>query len=226
MKEKIYTIPINEAFDEDCDCPLCFIEKRLEQEAVEYELGPAMMEPDHRELSNVKGYCKRHFEMMLASPNKLPLALILDTHLAEVLKALRSEKPGGGFFKKNKGSKAEKIVSSCMVCEKMEKTMDRYCRVLAAMWKDEEEFREKFERSKGFCLPHFARLYSASRDEKFLASLLKKEEAVLSELNEAVHRFTLKFDYRNKDMEWGNAKDAPRRGVEKTVGYIDTVRSE
>ena len=80
MKEKIYTIPINEAFDEDCSCPLCFIEKRLEQEAVDYELGPAMMEPDHRELSNEKGYCRRHLEMMFKSPNKLPLALILDTH--------------------------------------------------------------------------------------------------------------------------------------------------
>ena len=31
MKEKIYTIPINEAFDQDCQCPLCLIEKRLEK---------------------------------------------------------------------------------------------------------------------------------------------------------------------------------------------------
>ncbi len=221
MKEKIYTIPINEAFDEDCDCPLCFIEKRLEKEAVEYELGPAMMEPDHRELSNAKGYCRRHLEMMFKSPNKLPLALVLDTHLEEVRKTLKSEKPSGGLFKKNKGSKAEDIVNSCMVCEKLEKTMDRYCKVLVAMWKDEAEFREKFEKSKGFCLPHFTKLYSASSDEKFLSALLKKEEEVLSELNEDVHRFTLKFDYRNKDMEWGNAKDAPKRAVEKTVGYVD-----
>ena len=221
MKEKIYTIPINEAFDEDCDCPLCFIEKRLEQEAVEYELGPAMMEPDHRELSNVKGYCRRHLEMMLESPNKLPLALILDTHLAEVRKTLKNEKPSGGFFKKSKGSKVAEIVNSCMICERLAKTMDRYCRVLAAMWKDEEDFRKKFENAKGFCLPHFAKLYSICSDEKFQTSHLKKEEAVLAELNEDVHKFTLKFDYRNKDMEWGNAKDAPKRAVEKTVGYTE-----
>lgn len=224
MKETIYTIPINEAFDEDCDCPLCFIEKRLEQEAVEYELGPAMMEPDHRELSNVKGYCKRHFEMMFASPNKLPLALILDTHIGEVLKAI--SKKGGGLFKKNRETQPEQIVNSCMVCEKLQSTVDRYCRVLEAMWKDETEFREKFEKSKGFCLPHFVKLSSVSSNGKFLAALCEKEKAVLSELNEDVHRFTLKFDYRNKDMEWGNAKDAPRRGVEKMAGYIDERKSE
>lgn len=221
MKEKIYTILINEAFNQDCDCPLCFIEKRLEEEAVEYELGPAMMEPDHRELSNAKGYCRRHLEMMFKSPNKLPLALILDTHLEEVRKTLKNEKPSGGFLRKNKASKTEEIVNSCMVCEKLEKTMNRYCNVLADMWKDEADFREAFKRSRGFCLPHFAKLYSVSSDKGFLSTLLKKEEAVLAELNEDVHRFTLKFDYRNKDMEWGNAKDAPRRAVEKTVGYTD-----
>ena len=48
MKETIYTIPINEAYDENCECPLCFLYSRLEKEAVEYALGAAMMEPDYR----------------------------------------------------------------------------------------------------------------------------------------------------------------------------------
>lgn len=222
MKEKIYTIPINEAFDEGCPCPLCYIEKRLEKEAVEYELGPAMMEPDHREISNAKGYCRRHLEMMLKTPNKLPLALILDTHIEEVRKVMAGEKLAGGLFKKNKTSKTGEVVKSCMVCEKIEKTMDRYCKVLSEMWKDEPEFREKFRNSKGFCLPHFAKLYGAAGDKKFLTALLEKEQTLLSELNEDVHRFTLKFDYRNKDMEWGNAKYAPMRAAESLVGYIES----
>lgn len=220
MKEKIYTIPINEAFDEGCECPLCHIEKKLEQEAVEYELGPAMMEPDHRELSNAKGYCRRHLEKMFKTPNKLSLALILDTHIEEVRKVMAGEKPAGGLFKKSKTSNTGEVVKSCIVCEKIEKTMDRYCKVLAEMWKD-PDFREKFENSKGFCLPHFAKLYEVSGDEKFMTALLEKEQAVLSELNADVHRFTLKFDYRNKDMEWQNAKDAPVRAVERLVGYIE-----
>lgn len=230
MKEKIYTIPINEAFDAGCECPLCFIEKRLEAEAIEYELGPAMMEPDHRELSNQKGYCRKHLEMMFKTPNKLPLALILDTHLEEVRKGLGAAKDGvkkRGLFKKEaKSTRLGEVVDSCMVCEKIEKTMDRYCNVLMAMWKDEEDFEEKFRNSKGFCLPHFEKLHAMSKNNDFLLALLEKEEEVLEALNSDVHKFTLKFDYRNKDMEWGTAKDAPKRAVEKTVGYIGDEDAE
>lgn len=219
MKEQIYTIPINEAFDEICECPLCVIEKRLEKEAIEYELGPSMMEPDHREESNEKGYCRRHLEMMLESSNKLSLALILDTHINEVrnkISGLSVEKKG--LFKKEKPS-ISKTVESCMVCEKLGKTMERYCSVLADMWKDEADFRKKFENSKGFCLPHFEMLLKYGNGE-FLKALIEKEEKELARINEDIHKFTLKFDYRNRDMEWGTAKDAPERCVAKTVGYI------
>ena len=55
MKETIYTIPLNESFDTDCECPLCVLKDRLETESVEYALGAAMMEPDFRIESNKKG---------------------------------------------------------------------------------------------------------------------------------------------------------------------------
>ena len=29
MKEKIYEIPVNEAFEQDCECPICILEKNL-----------------------------------------------------------------------------------------------------------------------------------------------------------------------------------------------------
>ncbi len=219
MKEKIYTIPINEAFDESCECPLCLIEKRLENEAVEYELGAAMMEPDHRELSNEKGFCKKHLEMMFETPNKLSLALVLDTHLTSVrekISALKDAKKG--LFKKENPTIKE-TVESCIVCEKIEKTMERYMDVLVEMWKDEPEFREKFQKSRGFCLSHFEKLLERAKGD-FLKVLIEKEEKELEKINEDIHKFTLKFDYRNRDMEWGTAKDAPKRCVEKIVGYI------
>ena len=33
MKEQIYTIPVNEVYETDFECPLCELEKRLEREA-------------------------------------------------------------------------------------------------------------------------------------------------------------------------------------------------
>lgn len=228
MKEKIYTIPINEAFEQECECPFCVIERKIEKEAIEYELGPAMMEPDHRELSNEKGYCNKHFNLLFQNKNKLPLALILDTHLAELRKKVSKMKnvSSKGIFKKSEKLSIKDTIESCMVCEKVEKTMDRYYKVMLDMWKTDADFRAKFDASRGFCLPHFEKIYSLSKNDEFLKALVEKEEKELAILQEDIHKFTLKFDYRNKDMEWGTAKDAPIRGVEKIGGYINNIEEE
>lgn len=240
MKEKIYTIPVNEAYDKDCECPLCELEKSLESEAVKYSLGAAMMEPDYRTESNEKGYCRRHFKMMFDSPNKLPLALILDTHLGELRKKLAEfekdadalEKHRGGLFRKSGADKTAAEISAslsaveheCMICQKTERTMERYIDVLVYMWENDDAFRAKFERSKGVCLRHFKQLadYCAKNTKysAFLASLIRKELVELARMQSDIHKFTLKFDYRNADMEWGTAEDAPIRTIEKIAGYI------
>ncbi|MGN0181307.1 MAG: DUF6062 family protein [Candidatus Ornithomonoglobus sp.] len=243
MKEKIYTIPVNEAYDKDCECPLCELEKQQEKEAVSYALGAAMMEPDYRMESNEKGYCNRHFAQMFEAPNKLPLALVLDTHLIELRKKLERlektakslEKEKAGLFKKSGADKAVaeideilgKTECSCMVCEKVNHNMEKFIDVLIYLWATEPEFREKFDKSKGVCLKHFKMLADYSKksvkDEqaaKFLGALIDKEIAELNRIQKDVHKFTLKFDYRNRDMEWGTAKDAPIRTIEKISGYI------
>lgn len=245
MKEQIYTIPVNEAYDIDCECPLCYLESTLEKEAVEYALGAAMMEPDYRVESNKKGYCNHHFRQMFHIPNKLSLALVLDTHLEEVRKALSTHQKEAsrlsaektGFFKKNGVSdfcsalsySAEHVVHDCMVCEKVNKTMQRYGDVLLYMWANDAAFKIKFEQSKGVCLPHFKMLaelcpksLSNKQATQFITELYQKEISALERIQEDIHRFTLKFDYRNQDMDWGNAQDAPLRTIEKLAGYIHT----
>ena len=88
MKEKIYTIPLNEAFDADTECPFCFLYEKLEQSRVEYTVGASMMEPDSRMVTNEKGFCNRHLRQMEKCQQALSLALVLDTHLNEVVKKL------------------------------------------------------------------------------------------------------------------------------------------
>ena len=178
MKETIYTIPVNEAYETDCECPLCELEKKLEREAVEYSLGGAMMEPDFRMLSNEKGYCNNHYKMMFNSANKLQMALVLDTHLIEIrqkleklsnIPELKSEKKG--FMKKSNISEAvdtitntvDKIQASCLICDKINDTMSRYIDVLLYMWANDDVFKSKFENSKGVCLKHFKMLVDGSK---------------------------------------------------------------
>ena len=85
MKEQIYTIPVNEVYDTDCECPLCELEKKLEKETLDYALGAAMMEPEFRMESNEKGFCNHHYSMLFGMSNKLALSLVLDTHLVVLL---------------------------------------------------------------------------------------------------------------------------------------------
>ena len=33
MKEQLYTIPVNDAFAKDCECPICEMYKELEKNA-------------------------------------------------------------------------------------------------------------------------------------------------------------------------------------------------
>ena len=239
MKEKIYTIPINEAVDLNSECPFCEIAKKLEKDAIEYTLGAAMMEPDYRILCNEKGFCNHHFSMLFKKPNKLSLALILDSRMETLRKDFSSFKKSidtppkkRGFFKKTEASPSFNLSkNSCVICEKLDSEINRYTEVFFYMWKNDKEFKKKILSSKGFCLPHFYHLSNEaskylSTQEDFIKPIYEKQVSELERIQEDIHRFTLKFDYRNKDMEWKNAKDAPVRTIEKTSGYIETEEEE
>ncbi len=243
MKEKIYTIPINESFEQDCECPFCFIEKNLEIDAVNYALGAAMMEPDYRILSNEKGYCNKHFSMMLSAGNKLSLALVLETHLSEIITKIEQHShklaPTGKkklFMTKKNSTDYSVLVNelsntqkSCVICDKISETIERYIDVFFYMWQKDDELKNKVLSSKGFCLKHFSKLCEASlyklkNPEDFISTIYNLEIDNLKRISEDIHKFTLKFDYRNKDMQWGTAEDAPIRTIEKLRGYTIPIK--
>ena len=65
MQEKIYTIPVTEAFSKKSGCPFCALKNKLEDDERELIMGASMMEPDIRIKTNALGFCKRHFDKML-----------------------------------------------------------------------------------------------------------------------------------------------------------------
>lgn len=235
MKEKIYTIPINEAIEENSECPFCSIAKKLETETVEYTLGAAMMEPDYRILCNEKGFCNHHSSLLFKQPNKLSLALIMDSHFEELRKNLSAfekelnpSKRKNGFFKKTPAASVFSKASrpSCVICDKINNTIERYAEVFFYMWKNDNAFCSRVLNSKGFCMPHFyyltekAEIY-LKNPQDFIIPAFEKQKAELERIQKEIHHFTLKFDYRNKDMDWGTSKDAPIRSLEKTAGFIE-----
>lgn len=60
MKEKIYTIPLNDAVNADDECPFCFIERVVEQDLLDFVLGSgsSYMESDVREITDRTGFCQ------------------------------------------------------------------------------------------------------------------------------------------------------------------------
>lgn len=235
MKERIYSIPLTDALNEDSDCIMCSVVRTLENNNLDYFLGPSMMEPECRMVTNNRGFCPKHLAALYERGNRLSLALMLDTHLEEVRSRLKRKTKhfhvsgiGSGGAKKSVEKITDelgKIVSTCAVCDKLNREIEAAAGNLVYLWDKEKDFRAKFSDSKGLCLPHMKQVLDASTDElsgkkleEFIKELCALQSSRLDELNEDVHWFTQKYDYKNQDAPWGNAKDALPRAVKKLSG--------
>lgn len=233
---KIYTIPVTDAFNTDCECPMCVLEKKLEDENIEYVLGPFLMEPEGRMETNENGFCRRHFELLYNTrANRLGLGLIVDTHMVEQTSRLKKKyevkkeqlkKDADVSFIKNLSGKfsskqtetrkfvnelidhLEKLEKSCTVCKRINRTMDRYIDVILYLYFKENDFKELFHSRKGFCLKHFKALLEGT--EKYLGP---KETAIfvdnlLSMQIENMERIQQEVNWFTKKFDYRN-NDAP-----------------
>ncbi len=234
MKERIYTIPINEAFDQVSECPLCLCETKLENDALEYFVGPAMMEPDCRIETNKTGFCAGHFTKLYnLQKDRLPLALVIDTHLTEQIKELediykRHEKGlkslcekgalealSETFKGKNSSSgkaidefvnKLKNLKETCAVCDKMGDNMDRLIDNTLYLYRKEPDFKKKFNSSKGFCLKHFEALLVKAREVFPPAIQAEFMIALLPMELKELNRIQDEVNYFTKMFDYRNAE--------------------
>lgn len=236
MKEQIYTIPINEAFEKDCECPLCDIAARLDTEAIEYTLGAAMMEPDFRIITNEKGFCKYHLSKLYEQGKFLPLSLIMKSqseHQNKKLLNVSAPAQKKLFQKSSRKQSAKacaetinKFISSCAICDKIEHTMDKFLQNTIFLWKTQPDFKQKFN-EKRFCLPHYAKLVEYAIDglgesefEVFYKELTDSQTKVLDEIYNDITEFTNLFDHRNKGNSSPEIKSSPKRWLHIYSGSI------
>lgn len=228
MKEKIYTIPVTDAFRVECECPMCIMEKKLQDEYIEYFLGPSLMEPDGRIITNDKGFCVKHYEQLYnRQENRLGLGLTIDTHLCEQNNKLNklyneaisalNKKTEQTLFKSildkltrkqssseinpldNIISELDNLDGKCAICSKLDYTMDRYIDVILYLWFEEEDFKELFNNKKGFCLKHLKHLLMGAK--KYLNT---KKTAIFAEslLNMQMEN----MDRIQKEVNWFTRK--------------------
>ncbi len=236
MKEKIYMIPVNDAYRSSQGCPLCLLKKTVEASSLDYYLGPSLMEPDVRVSTNETGFCGRHLKQMYGKEiNRLGLGLMLHTHIKDLRKDLgqtiedAAPAPGGLFkgrdrdYRKNLEAAAARIegrADSCIICDKINRTMERYLDVLLWMFFEDPAFRPLFESQTHHCLHHTAFLLrgaakylNQNQAAEFVSVLAKNQNGGMDQMIADVEWFTLKFDYRNKDKPWGNSKNAIPRAI-------------
>ena len=93
MKEKLYTIPLNDAMNAQDECPFCFIERNVEQDLLDFVLGSgsSYMESDVREDTDREGFCREHFKKMFDYGNTLGNAWILKTHYVKMNRELQEQ---------------------------------------------------------------------------------------------------------------------------------------
>ncbi len=241
MKEQLYTIPLNDAVNAMDECPFCYIERNIEQDLLDFVLGSgsSYMEADIRDITDRAGFCRAHFQKMYDYGNTLGNAWILKTHyqrmIGEMQKQFASFRPGKSSLKDKFRKTAEsgnaigmwvrEKENSCYICDQYKDTYARYLDTFFYLFKQDDAFREKIRTGKGFCLSHFGDLCEAAdqklsgrEKEDFYALVLPLMEENMKRVADDVAWMVEKFDYRNKDADWKNSRDAIQRGMQKLKG--------
>ena len=224
MRDDITSIPVTDIFDEPDGCPICRMRDLLETRSTDYITGAAMMEPDVRIETNAQGFCLTHYRQLLKKRARLPVALMMESRLAEVEKQVFQGLPLLGKSSKRQASSAQDVTESCFICARVDWAMSRLLATVCRLWERERDFRETFEKQEYLCLPHFTMLAQIAEKEiskknvtdfqKACSVLCRKQ---LEELRGDVSHFCRMFDYRNssdENADWGNSRDSVERAIE------------
>lgn len=241
MKEKLYTIPLNDAVNAGDECPFCYIERNVEQDLLDYVLGSAAsyMESDTRAETDKYGFCREHIRKMYDYGNTLGNGWILKTHYRKIISEMQAQfkkySPAKVSFKERlskpdalKNPVAQWIREkdcSCYICNQFDKMYERYLDTFFYLYKEDSEFRNKVDNSKGFCLHHFAdvceygELHLTDKEKAdFYPRMFKLMEDNMERLYEDISWLIEKFEYQNRDADWKNSRDAVGRGMQKLRG--------
>ena len=230
MKEQLYTIPVNDAFEKECECPLCQMYDELEKESIDFMLGPSYMEDDIRMATDKTGFCAKHIKQLYDGQNRLGIALML--HTVSQIEKLQKKSAAAkkSLFKKEISPITDyinNIESSCYVCDRVENIFKRYITTVIHCYTYDDDFKKKFNKSNGLCTKHYGMLYeeaqktlSSSKLNEFISDLNTLYIDNFKRVTDDLEWFIDKFDYKNENEPWKNSKDAIQRSVLKTNGLF------
>ena len=213
MKEQLYTIPVNDAFEKECECPLCQMYDELEKESIDFMLGPSYMEDDIRMATDKTGFCAKHIKQLYDGQNRLGIALMLHTHMKHTVSQIEKLQKKSAAAKKSLFKKEispitdyiNNIESSCYVCDRVENIFKRYITTVIHCYTHDDDFKKTL---------------SSSKLNEFISDLNTLYIDNFKRVTDDLEWFIDKFDYKNENEPWKNSKDAIQRSVLKTNGLF------
>lgn len=237
IKYQLETIPVWDGIQSNSECFVCDLMKQAEKDSLDFFLGASVMNPETRVKVNNIGFCPEHTSMLVESGKPNSMAVLWESHLAEtrdqlnkVLKGLKNVK---NLKKDLHGldSLLAKREEGCLICQKMQLRLDRYCFTIPYLWKDDPQFRKAFDESKGFCLHHMKRILELSVEaldsktqKEFAASMAELQERNLERVAQDLLYMTEHYKSENHDKPWNGCEDAQKRAVYKEIGRGRMVR--
>ncbi|MFR8335633.1 MAG: DUF6062 family protein [Eisenbergiella massiliensis] len=92
MKEKLYTIPLNDAMNAEDECPFCFIERNVEQDIrLCSRLLRFLYGKRYQEATDKAGFCRMHYKKMFDYGNTLGNGWILKTHYKKLIAEMKDQ---------------------------------------------------------------------------------------------------------------------------------------
>lgn len=193
MQENIYTIPLNDILAHKCGCPICRLEKIIDNNTLSYCMGAAMMETDVRIKTNKLGFCKSHLNSMLSMKNRLSLALLLKSHIIEV--------DNKDFF----------CSSTCFICHNKLASLEKMIINITHLYSTDIEFKNNLLEQEFFCLPHYNSICKISKkhlnrkkSSDFIDKLKNINKKYYGKLSDNLDEYCKLYDYKNSNKNFNN----------------------
>ncbi len=211
MQYHIDTGLIYEKFKENGECPLCEIEKKAQEQFVHEFLNDAVMEDDSRISVAKHGFCEKHFDALFSGKNKLSVALQVLSRCDAIEDLVAPVKSAGKA--KTRAAEILKAKDDCVICDLLNKSMEKYYKTIAQMFVKEREFFKLLYSSKGFCMKHYAELLRFSShafpmQKEYLKTLSEVQKKNFDKIKTDLKAFCDSHDYRNAYKPLGESETA------------------
>lgn len=230
-KYQLETIPVWDGIKSGSECFICDLMQKAEKDSLDFYLGSSVMNPETRVRVNKIGFCPEHTAKLVESGRPNSMAVMWESHFEQTrnqLGKIFGEMESGRNLKKATSHLDELLKDrecGCLICQRMQDRLERYCFTVAYIWGQDPEFRKAFDQSKGFCLTHMKEILRLSLQAldgktqkefaKALAALqLKNLDRVAGELVYMIEQYRSE----NRDRPWNGCEDAQKRAVYKEIG--------